>query len=160
MGIRRRLSDRDWEVIQQFLIRDARQGAWGCNEREFIEAVFWIHRTGAAWRDLPEEFGSWRTIHGRMSRWAKKGKWDRLFEHLKQHHRPLFQALDSTTNRAHQHSAGGQKGGPWSKALGRVAGDAPRKSTSSQTRKVDLFITVLPTENSTTSELQKNCSSR
>lgn len=156
MGIRRKLSDEDWTKIQKFLHLDSRQGAWGGDDREFIEAVFWIHRTGSAWRDLPEEFGPWSTVHGRMSRWAKSGKWDRLFTHLKQHHRPLFQALDSTTNRAHQHSAGGQKGGPWSKALGRVAGDARRKSTSSQTNKVDLFITVLPTESSTTSAQQKS----
>ena len=39
-------------------------------------------RTGIPWRDLPAEFGSWKTVFNRFDRWAKQGEWKRLFEAL------------------------------------------------------------------------------
>jgi len=40
-------------------------------------------RTGAAWRDLDTEFGSWKTHYNRFNNWAKSGKLEKLFECLK-----------------------------------------------------------------------------
>ena len=40
---------------------------------QFINAVFWILRTGAPWRDLPPDYGSWSNIHRRLIRWHNKG---------------------------------------------------------------------------------------
>jgi transposase len=36
------------------------------NHRNMIEAILWKHRTGAPWRDLPEEFGPWSTRPGTL----------------------------------------------------------------------------------------------
>ena len=77
----------------------------------FIEAVLWIHRTGAPWRDLPSDFGPWKTVFNRFDRWSKLGRWQGLFEALKDDVDDEWHSLDATINRAHQHSAGG-KGGP------------------------------------------------
>jgi transposase len=73
--------------------------------------VLWWRRTGAPWRDLPDEFGPWKTVFNRFDRWSKNGKWQRLFEALQTDIDGEWHSLDSTINRAHQHSAGG-KGGP------------------------------------------------
>ncbi len=37
---------------------------------------------GVPWRDLPERFGSWKTIYNRFSRWARRGVWERIFKAL------------------------------------------------------------------------------
>jgi transposase len=47
-----------------------------------LDAVFWIMRTGAPWRDLPEEFGNWNSISRQFRRWADSGIWDVILEAL------------------------------------------------------------------------------
>lgn len=52
------ISDKVWSKLELLLLR--RKGAWGglaTDNRRFINAVFWILRTGAPWRDLPLEYG-------------------------------------------------------------------------------------------------------
>lgn len=54
------MSDEEWAVFEQF-IRSVRvpNGRKPTNHRLVLDGIFWIARTGAAWRDLPEEFGRW-----------------------------------------------------------------------------------------------------
>jgi len=54
----------------------------------FLEAVFWIVRTDALWRDLPAEFGPWKTVYNRYNRWVKKGHMDKILEAFKKIWRP------------------------------------------------------------------------
>lgn len=59
------ITDRVWEQLVAHLPGQA--GAWGGiakDNRLFINAVFWILRTGAPWRDLPAEYGDWKTPIG------------------------------------------------------------------------------------------------
>jgi transposase len=62
MGARLQLSDAKWAKVQTFLAGDYRVGEPGGDDRNFIEAVLWWRRTGVPWRDLPEEFGPWKTV--------------------------------------------------------------------------------------------------
>jgi transposase len=48
-----------------------------------IEAILWKHRTGAPWRDLPAEFGSWNSVFCRFNRWSKVGLWQTILEVLR-----------------------------------------------------------------------------
>ena len=57
-------------------------GASASDNRLFVEAVLWIARTGAPWRDLPHEFGKWYSVYTRFWRWAQKGVWERVFKAL------------------------------------------------------------------------------
>ena len=62
-----------------------RQGNWGGiakDNRQFINAVFWIMSTGSPWRDLPPDYGSWSNTHRRFIRWRNKGIWERLLNTL------------------------------------------------------------------------------
>ncbi|MDR2419840.1 MAG: transposase [Puniceicoccales bacterium] len=45
-----------------------RLGRYGKDDRLFINVVFWILRTEAPWRDLPQDFGDWKHTHRRFSR--------------------------------------------------------------------------------------------
>ena len=44
-----------------------------------MEAILWKLRTGATWRDIPQEFCPWQTAYNRFNRWASKGLWDKFF---------------------------------------------------------------------------------
>lgn len=112
MATRIRLDDRQWANLKIALeaTRSAR-GRPPVDDRNFIEAVLWVHRTGAPWRDLPDAFGPWQTVYNRFDRWSRSGRWKRVFEALKTDIDDEWFAIDATINRAHQHASGG-KGGP------------------------------------------------
>ena len=111
MALRPQLSDEQWKQVQLVIEAERRAGRRGRDDRRFVEAVLWWRRTGVPWRDLPIDFGPWKTIFNRFDRWSKKGRWLRLFESFRVDPDNEWQSIDSTTNRAHQHAAGG-KGGP------------------------------------------------
>lgn len=77
------ISDKTWELLEPHL--PGRKGTWGGNardNRQFMNAVFWVLRTGAPWRDLPPDYGHWNTTHRRFSRWRDRGVWEALLEIL------------------------------------------------------------------------------
>jgi transposase len=121
--IRTILSKEQWERIAPELPgKVADPGATARDNRLFVEAVLWIARTGAPWRDLPHEFGKWYTIYTRFWRWAQKGKWERIFKSLSDDPDFEYVLLDATHIRVHQHGTGA-KGGLKNRPLAnRVAG--------------------------------------
>ncbi|WP_372393865.1 transposase [Azospirillum sp. HJ39] len=46
-----------------------RTGRPARNLRQTVLAILWVNPTGAAWRDLPAEFGPWQTAANRFYRW-------------------------------------------------------------------------------------------
>ena len=107
---RSQLDDRQWAKIEPLLVSGRRGGRPPKDNRNFIEAVLWWRRTGAPWRDLPDTFGPWKTVFNRFDRWSKTGKWSRLFQALQTERDDEWHSIDSTINRAHQHSAGAKGG--------------------------------------------------
>ena len=114
-----------WERIKDLLPGKAGDpGVTANDNRLFVNAILWIAKTGAPWRDLPERFGNSNSVWKRFDRWSRKGVWDRVFREL---HDPDLEwlLLDSTVIRAHQHAAGAKKGsdgGVEGEALGRSRG--------------------------------------
>ncbi len=76
----------------------------------FVDAVLWVLRTGASWRDLPARFGDPGTARKRFSRWCERGVRGRVLAELGPE--PDLEAVlpDSTVVRAHPHAAGGKGG--------------------------------------------------
>ena len=104
------LRDDQWLRIEPMLHgKVGDRGRSGADNRLFVEAVLWMARTGAPWRDLPSGFGSWNTVFRRFSRWADKGVWQKLFDALCEDADFEEVFLDSTIVRAHQHAAGAPK---------------------------------------------------
>ena len=111
MSVRLMLEDHVWERMAPLLpgkISD--RGRSGADNRLFVEAVLWLARAGAPWRDLPEILGNWNSNFVRFSRWSKAGVWDRLFTAMADEPDFEYILIDSTIVRAHQHAAG-KKGG-------------------------------------------------
>lgn len=77
------ISDKTWALLEAHL--PGRKGTWGGNardNRQFVNAVFWILRTGSPWRGLPPTYGHWNTTHRRFCRWRERGVWESLLEIL------------------------------------------------------------------------------
>ncbi|RYE65828.1 MAG: IS5 family transposase [Oxalobacteraceae bacterium] len=121
------LSYAQWEKIAQLLPGKAGDpGRRGLDNQLFVNACLWILRSGAHWRDLPERYGKWKTVHRRFSRWCHAGIWERVFETLTSDRDNQYLMIDSTIVRAHQQAATG-KGGPRNQALGRSRGGLTTK---------------------------------
>src|SRR5262245_58506182 len=105
------LSEQQWERMASELPgKLGDPGVTARDNRLFIEAVLWIARTGAPWRDLPTEFGKWFTAYTRFWRWAQKGVWERLFETLSDDPDFEYVLVDGTLIRVHQHGTGAKGG--------------------------------------------------
>jgi transposase len=78
--------------------------------------MLWIMRTGAPWQDLPERYGSYKTVSSRFYRWGKAGIWDRILAEVQRDADTKGQVeweihfVDSSIVRAHQHAAGAKRG--------------------------------------------------
>ena len=101
------ISDRVCGLIEPHL--PGRRGQWGGiaeDNRRFINAVFWILRTGAPWRDLPPDLGGWGNTHRRFIRWRDAGVWERLLEALIDDPDLEWLMIDATHIKVHPHAAG------------------------------------------------------
>ena len=107
---RHELTDEQWAKIEPLIPRrTGRPAAKG--DRNFINAVLWIAKTGAPWRDLPERLGSWKTAYNRFHCWSNRDRWHDIFRAAAVTVEESAGILDSSVVRAHQDSAGG-RGGP------------------------------------------------
>ena len=130
------IKDDDWQRIQHLLPgQEGQPGVTAKDNRLFVNAVLWIAKTGAPWRDLPERLGNWNSVWKRFDRWCRKGVWRRIAEAL-QDPQLTHLILDSTIIRAHQ-QASGARGGPENEALGRSRGGFSTKINAAVDEAVD-----------------------
>lgn len=116
---RQYLRDDQWAKIKGILPgRKETVGVTAKDNRLFVEAILWIARTGAMWRELPERFGKWNSVFQRYNRWSKAGVFERIFQELADDPDFEYLMIDSTIVRAHQHSAGAKGGLKRRKLLG------------------------------------------
>ena len=102
------LTDFEWSVIEPVLPA-GRRGRKPQNNRQVLSGIFWVLRTGAPWRDLPERYGPYTTVYNRFNRWRKAGIWDRLMDTIITAYDGKVQMIDSSLVRVHQHASGAKK---------------------------------------------------
>lgn len=127
------LTDFEWRVIEPLLPNKPR-GVPRVDDRRVLNGIFWVLRSGAPWRDLPERYGPRTTCYNRFNRWRQAGVWDRLMDAITSAHEGDIQMIDSTSVRAHQQAATGKKGVQITVSVDHAAASRPR-SMSSSTRK-------------------------
>jgi transposase len=119
------ISDTIWDKLEPHL--SGRRGNWGGiaqDNRRFINAVLWILRSGAPWRDLPESFGGWSNTHRRFTRWRDAGRWEALLTVLMQEPDFEWLMIDASHVKVHPHACGAQGG---NQAMGRTKGGSTPK---------------------------------
>ena len=90
-----------------------------------LNGIFWILRSGAPWRDLPESFGPYTTCYNRFVRWRMAGIWDLIMEALAETHDSSVRMIDTSIVRVHQH--GGCARGGTTRLMGRSRGGLTTK---------------------------------
>jgi transposase len=76
-------TDEDWALVAPLLPAQKRGGKWN-DHRTVMNGMFWVLRSGSAWRDMPERYGKRQTIYDRFVRWRRDGTLDRIADTLKE----------------------------------------------------------------------------
>ena len=108
---RHRLTNEQWNLIAHLIPPPKSMGRPPSDRRMVLDGILWILRTGSPWRDLPEEFGPWKTVWTVFDGWNRDGVLDRLLLTLQQSV-PLDSELwcvDGTNVRAARCAAGSKK---------------------------------------------------
>ncbi len=118
------MTDEEWAFFEPFVIETGpRRGRRPRDHRLVLDGVFWIARTGTAWRDPHSHFGAWNSVYRQFRRWTQAGLWDVMLEALNAtgEGRASVQMIVSTIVRTHQHAADALKKGMRTKVLGALA---------------------------------------
>jgi transposase len=126
------LTDPRCALIGDLLPSNGRRGARWNDHRTTLDGLFWLLRTGARWRQVPERYGKWKSVHDRFRRWRKDGAIDRILERLHSRLDPRgridhdLRCIDAASIRASRPAAGALRrlpaGEPADHALGRSRG--------------------------------------
>ncbi|MBT2540549.1 IS5 family transposase [Streptomyces sp. ISL-44] len=117
MHHRHELADHEWKLLAP-LLPQARVGRPRVNDRQVLHAMVYKIRTRVPWGDLPERYGSWKTVYTRFRRYAINGVFTQALQQIQAQADAAgdidwLVQIDSTIVRAHQHAAAtGRKGGP------------------------------------------------
>lgn len=106
------LTDEEWARLEPLLPdQTPRRGGRWADHRTVLNGVFWRTRCGLPWRDLPPQYGHWKTVYNRHRRWSGDRTWVKILNELRRdadgHEGPEWTvAVDAAVVRAHQHAAG------------------------------------------------------
>jgi transposase len=106
------LTDEEWARLEPLLPSQApRRGRRWSDHRTVINGVLWRTRCGVPWRDMPAQYGNWKTVYNRHRRWSGDGTWVRILDELRRDadhgEGPQWTVgIDAAVVRAHQHAAG------------------------------------------------------
>ena len=105
------ITDAQWDKMEPHCLgKKSDPGRTGGDARLFLEAVLWIARTGAPWRDLPAYFGNWNTVFKRFRHWVKADVFKRIFDAVSGYPDTEFVMIDATIVKVHRHGQGAKGG--------------------------------------------------
>jgi transposase len=102
--MRYELADNEWSAIRPMLPNKPR-GVPRVNDRRVLNGIFWVLRSRAPWRDLPDDFGPYTTCYNRFVRWRRAGVWAKIMNAFAGAHDAAVQMIDTFIVRVHQHGA-------------------------------------------------------
>jgi transposase len=77
------LTEQGWAQVAPLLPpQKPARGRPANDHRRTLEGMLWVMHTGAAWREVPADFGPWHTLHSRYQRWCTIGLWTKIIERL------------------------------------------------------------------------------
>jgi transposase len=119
------ICDAVWTKLAPLLPgQQGQRGRAAKDNREFLNAVFWILRTGSPWRDLPPDYGNWNSVAKRFRRWVVNGVWEKLLEILIDDKDYEWLIVDASHVKVHPHACGAAGG---NQDMGRTKGGSTPK---------------------------------
>jgi transposase len=108
---RHELTDEEWRRVEKYFPQrqPGQLGRPRNEDRQMLNGILWIVRTGAPWRDLPEQYGAWSSVYNRFAQWQKSGLFQTILAELGVEADLQDMSMDSSSSHAHQHSAGAKK---------------------------------------------------
>lgn len=76
------LTDEQWKLIKPVLPTQTRGGRWN-DHRQTLDGMLWVLRCGSPWRDMPDRYGSWKSVYSRFRRWTDDGTLDKILARLR-----------------------------------------------------------------------------
>jgi transposase len=74
------LTDEQWKQVKLLLPPKAKTGRPRANDRNTINGILWVARTGARWADMPRKYGAPSTCHLRLQTWQKNKVWEKIWQ--------------------------------------------------------------------------------
>ena len=87
------LTDAEWRIIGPILPCRLR-GAPRVDDRRVLNGIFWVLKSGAPWRDLPERYGPYTICYNRFVRWRCAGVWHRILAAISHREDTNVQMID------------------------------------------------------------------
>lgn len=111
--LRHGLTDEQWDLIGDLFPARKRTGRPPRDRRMVMDGILWILRTGAPWRDLPDDFGPWATVWDLFNTWNGDGTLLAILDRLRGQVKidDELWCVDGTVVRAARCAAGGGKKG-------------------------------------------------
>ena len=78
------LTDSQWNKINFLFPKAKKVGRSALNSRMVLNAILWILRSGARWRDLPSRYGNWNSIYHKFRLWCKLGIFENILKIINQ----------------------------------------------------------------------------
>nr|WP_141652470.1 IS5 family transposase [Rhizobium grahamii] len=114
-------SDAQWDRIAPLLPTDVR-GMKRVDDRRVLSGIVHALRSGGRWADCADVYGPKKTLYNRFVRWSERGIWEGIFSALAgSEDAPDQLFIDSSCIKVHR-CAGGGKGGPLARGIGRTKG--------------------------------------
>lgn len=78
------VSDKEWTILEPLLPTHPAKGRpWAWSHREMVNALFYVLRTGCAWRQLPHDMPPWQSVYSRFRKWRKRKIWSQVQDVLR-----------------------------------------------------------------------------
>jgi transposase len=137
------LTDFEWDLIEPLLPNKPR-GVPRVDDRRVLNGIFWVLRSGAPWRYIPERYGPYTTCYNRFRRWTVAGVWDRLMDAVTSPSDDGIRMIDGTSVRAH-HLAATLKADHQDRCLGRSRGGLTTKiHVVTDSKRLPINIAITP----------------
>lgn len=110
MAKRYEIEDSEWERIKHLFTKakTGRPPKW--DDKTMLNAILWLARSGASWKDIPSRYPPHQSVYSRFCKWRDSGILEKVFHFLKSDADLENLSIDSTSVKAHPHSAGAKKG--------------------------------------------------
>ena len=104
------LTEAQWNRIKYLFEEPKRVGRPPLNPRTVFNALMWILKSGARWRDLPARYGNWNSIYHKFRQWCSCGLFERLLKLINNDaNNTTLLEIDSTFCKVHQSACSGLK---------------------------------------------------